>query len=109
MHRELITVTPDPVRDPDGSGLYRVLEATLASSRMRSLREGLLLLVALSSIPLGAAALRPGLLPHIVRNLGLGTWVVGCVALSAAWIAELRWERRLAHRLHEVKPQEGKS
>lgn len=80
--------------DPDGSKLQNALDAHFSFERARGVRELVVYVVLVLSLPVWIAAARPDWLSPESRRLALTMWLVAAVGLILSFISERRWHRR---------------
>jgi hypothetical protein len=99
-----VVVQVSPERDPDGSKLSGTLNAQLALERARGLRELMLQLLGILSLPLGVVFLLSNatMAPSPVRALLLAGWAAGVAGLAIAGASEWKYRRRRAALLNEL-------
>jgi hypothetical protein len=99
-----LVVQTSPDRDPDGSKLSGTLNAQLALERARGLRELMLQLLGILSLPLGVVFLlaRVTSAPSPVRALLLAGWSAGVAGLAIAAASEWKYRRKRAALLNEL-------
>jgi hypothetical protein len=99
-----LVVRVSPERDPDGSKLSGTLNAQLALERARGLRELMLQLLGVLSLPLGVVFLlaHSTSAPSPVRALLLAGWTAGVAGLAIAGASEWKYRRRRAALLDQL-------
>jgi hypothetical protein len=98
-----LVVRVSPKCDPDGSKLRATLEAQFALERAQSLRDLMLHLLALLSLPLGVILASTGHPLGAARALLLAAWTVGLAGLAIAGGSEWKYRRRRAALLNELE------
>jgi hypothetical protein len=93
---DFVVFDVSPERDPDGSRLRRALEAAANREHARGLRELLIYLLAILSVPLWLCGVRPSWVSHDLRLLAATAWAVASVGLLLVLASEWRWARRRA-------------
>ena len=93
MDKDFVILGVSSERDPNGSGLTRVLQAQLNLEHARGIREIAVYLLAGLGVPVWLAAIRPGWLPRDLQTGVLTVWFLCLVGLVAAIAAEWRWRR----------------
>jgi hypothetical protein len=101
---DYVVLQVSPERDPDGSKLSGTLNAQLALERARGLRELMLQLLGVLSLPLGVIFLlaHASSAPGPVRALLLAGWTAGVAGLAIAGASEWKYRRRRAALLNEL-------
>jgi hypothetical protein len=104
---DLVIFDGSSERDPDGSRLRGALQAAANREHARGMRELLVYLLAILSVPLWLSGVRPSWLSHDLRVLAATAWAVASVGLLFVLASEWRWARRRAARLSGLVARGG--
>ena len=94
MASDFIAFEASAERDPDGAKLRNVLNAHFALERARLHRAVLVHWLAVLSLPVWLAALRPGWPSPELRALLLVSWVLSALLAGASAVREWHWRVR---------------